>query len=81
MVCFAILRFGEEWRVVSDRRTIGAFETSDRALALGVTMALEAAAAGQEVELLVQDAVGQLDARPIRLRPQREDRQGPSHSS
>jgi len=81
MVRFAILRFGEEWRVVSDRRTIGAFDTSQHALELGVTMALEAAAAGHEVELLVQDAVGQLEARPIRLKPQPGDRSNRGLSS
>jgi len=60
MVCYAVIRFGDEWGVLSERRRIGRFSAEDAALQLGVMLAFEALAAGHEVELLRQDMGGQL---------------------
>lgn len=70
MVCYAVVRFGAEWGVLSERKRIGRFSAKDSALQLGVMLAFEALAAGHEVELLVQDLGGQLAAHPLPNRRQ-----------
>ena len=60
MVRYAVVRFGDEWGVLSERRRIGRFSAQDAALQLGVMLAFEALSVGHEVELLLQDMGGQL---------------------
>jgi hypothetical protein len=69
MVSYAVVRFGAEWGVLSERRRIGRFAAQDTALQLGIMLALEAQAAGHPVELLVQDGGGRLE--PQSLSPSR----------
>ena len=65
MVSYAVVRFGAEWGVLSERRRIGRFAAQDTALQLGIMLALEAQAAGHPVELLVQDGGGRLEPHPL----------------
>jgi len=60
LVRLAILKFGDEWCVQSERRRIGHFPQADSAVRLGVGLALAARNEGHEVELLVQDASGRM---------------------
>ncbi len=60
MIRYAVVRFGDEWGVLSERRRIGRFPAQDAALQLGVMLAFEALSVGHEVELLLQDIGGQL---------------------
>lgn len=58
MLRYAVMRFGDEWRVVSERRRIGRFASRDLAIMAGARLAREAMATGHPVELLVQDGAG-----------------------
>jgi hypothetical protein len=57
---YAVVQLGDEWKVLSERRRIGAFPTRQLAMQAGARLAREAAASGREVELLVQGASGEL---------------------
>lgn len=52
---YAVLRFADEWKVVSGQRRMGHFATRELAVNAGARLAREAIAAGHEVEFLVQD--------------------------
>ena len=57
---YAILGFGNEWKVVSGRGRIGTFARIEDAIVVGSRLAGQAREFGYAVELLVQDDVGQL---------------------
>ena len=52
---YAIIRFEDEWKVVSGQRRIGHFASMALAVDAGARLAREAMAAGHEVEFMVQD--------------------------
>ncbi len=52
---YAVLRFADEWKVVSGQRRMGHFASKTLAMNAGARLAREAMAAGHEVEFLVQD--------------------------
>jgi hypothetical protein len=65
---YAVIRISDEWKVISERRRMGHFQTQALALNAGARLAREAMAAGHEVDLLVQDDNGRLlayDVLPI----------------
>ena len=70
MIRYAVLRFGAEWGVLSERRRIGHFAAQHAAVRLALMLSLEALAADHPVELLVQDLGGQMEPYPL---PSRED--------
>ncbi|HTK35007.1 MAG TPA: hypothetical protein VL358_06920 [Caulobacteraceae bacterium] len=57
---YAVLMFGDEWKIVTAQRRIGHFRSRQLALQAGARLAREAASIGHEVELLVQDSFGGL---------------------
>ena len=59
-LCYAVMRFGEDWKIVSGSRRIGHYATQDLALSAGARLAMEAVDAGHEVEFLVQQPGGEL---------------------
>ena len=65
MVCYAVVRFGAEWGVLSERRRIGRFPAPEPATRLALMLSLEALAEGHTVELLVQDLGGRLEPYPL----------------
>lgn len=62
MLRYAVLRCGDDWRVVSERRQFGRFETRSAAFQCALRLAREANASGLSVELLQTDDVGELRA-------------------
>lgn len=52
---YTVLRFEEEWKVVSGQRRMGHFATRGLAVNAAARLAREAIIAGHEVEFLVQD--------------------------
>ena len=59
---YAVLRIGEEWRVVCERRRMGHFFNRNDAIRTGAALAREALAEGCDVELMVQGDAGELHA-------------------
>ncbi len=57
---YAIIRADGCWRVVCERRRIGRYETCEKAALAALALAQEAVASDHDVEVLVQDAAGQL---------------------
>ncbi len=57
---YAIIRADGCWRVVCERRRIGRYATCESAAIAAMALAREAVASDHDVEVLVQDAVGQL---------------------
>jgi hypothetical protein len=57
-----VLRCGDDWRVVSERRQFGRFETRSAAFQCALRLAREANASGLSVELLQSDDAGELRA-------------------
>jgi len=57
---YAIIRADGCWRIVCERRRIGRYSTCEQAAAAALALAREAIASHHDVEVLVQDAVGQL---------------------
>lgn len=57
---YAVLRFEDEWKVVSAERRMGHFASQALAMHAGARLAREAIAAGHEVELLLQDSAARL---------------------
>jgi hypothetical protein len=55
---YAIIRADGCWRIVCERRRIGHYETCEQAAAAALALAREAS--HHDVEVLVQDAVGEL---------------------
>ncbi len=62
VIRYAVLRCGEDWRVVSERRQFGRFETRSAAFQCALRLAREANASGLSVELLQADDAGELRA-------------------
>jgi EAL domain-containing protein (putative c-di-GMP-specific phosphodiesterase class I) len=62
VIRYAVLRCGEDWRVVSERRQFGRFETRSAAFQCALRLAREANASGRSVELLQSDDAGELRA-------------------
>ena len=62
---YAVLRCGDDWRVVGGERRIGRYIDQTAAVAAGARLATEAARMGHEVEFLVQDEVGELTRREL----------------
>ncbi len=62
VVRYAVLRCGDDWRVVSERRQFGRFDTRSAAFQCALRLAREANASGLSVELLQSDDVGELRA-------------------
>ncbi|OYX33072.1 MAG: hypothetical protein B7Y99_07760 [Caulobacterales bacterium 32-69-10] len=74
---YAIMRFGDEWKVVSGERRIGHFATMALAVNAGARLAREAMAAGHEVEFMVQDGSAYLQSFDVMQMAARADaRQG-----
>ncbi len=57
---YAVIWAGHEWRIVSNRRSIGHFRSSETALVIAEGLAREAADEGHETELLLQEPFGKL---------------------
>ena len=57
---YAVLQFGDEWKIVTGRQRMGHFQTRQLALQAGARLAREARLIGHDVELLVQDKYGGL---------------------
>ena len=57
---YAIIRADGCWRIVCERRRIGRYATCDQAAAAALKLAREAVASHHDVEVLVQDAAGEL---------------------
>lgn len=57
---YAIIKADGCWRVVCERRRIGRYSTCEKAALAALALAREAVASDHDVEVLVQDAVGQL---------------------
>ncbi len=57
---YAVLKCGEEWRVVSGRRKIGHFPDHETAMLTASGLCREAEKAGCQVELLTQNPSGEL---------------------
>lgn len=57
---YAIIRADGCWRVVCERRRIGRYATCEKAAFAALSLAREAVASDHDVEVLVQDAAGQL---------------------
>ncbi|MDP3803804.1 hypothetical protein [Brevundimonas sp.] len=57
---YAIIRADGCWRVVCERRRIGRYATCESAALAAMALAREAVASDHDVEVLVQDAGGQL---------------------
>lgn len=62
---YAVLRCGDAWRVVSERRQFGHFDTRSAAFQCALRLAREANASGRSVELVQTDEVGEM--RTLRL--------------
>ena len=62
IVRYAVLRCGEDWRVVSERRQFGRFDTRAAAFQCALRLAREANGSGLSAEILQADAGGQLHA-------------------
>ncbi len=57
---YAIVKVGDEWKIVCERRQIGHFATREAASRAGAQLAKEAAHSGYDVELLVQGQFGEM---------------------
>ena len=57
---YAVLKTGDHWQIVSERRRIGQYNACQHAATAAVCLAHEARAAGHDVEILVQDVAGRL---------------------
>ena len=57
---YAVVRVGEEWKVVCARKAIGHFAQRDEALVAASALAAQAAAAGHAARVLVQTESGEL---------------------
>jgi hypothetical protein len=67
---FAIMQLGQEWKVVSSRRTLGHFADYESAFAVGASLVQEAKDCGHTVEFLVQAKSGEvLDGAPLQSTP------------
>jgi hypothetical protein len=62
IVRYAVLRCGDDWRVVSERRQFGRFETRSAAFQCALRLAREANSSGLSAEILQADAGGELRA-------------------
>jgi diguanylate cyclase (GGDEF)-like protein len=62
VVRYAVLRCGEDWRVVSERRQFGRFDTRAVAFQCALRLAREANMSGLSAEILQADAGGELRA-------------------
>lgn len=57
---YAVVRVGEEWKVVCARNAIGHFARRDEAVVAASALAAQAAAAGHVAQVLVQTDSGEL---------------------
>jgi len=57
---YAVIRDGDCWRIVGERRRFGRFDSCEQAAVAAVQLAREASASDHAVEVLVQDTAGQL---------------------
>ncbi|MDO9471904.1 MAG: hypothetical protein Q7J28_02530 [Caulobacter sp.] len=57
---YAVVRMGDEWKVVCARNAMGHFARRDEALIAASALAAQAAAAGHAAEVLVQSDSGEL---------------------
>ena len=57
---YAIVKVGDVWKIVCERRQIGHFATCEAASRAGAQLAKEAARSGYDVELLVQGLFGEM---------------------
>lgn len=62
---YAVVWAGHEWRIVSNRRSIGHFRSSDTAMTIAESLAREAVEEGHDTELLMQEQFGQLFIVPL----------------
>lgn len=62
MLRYAVIQQAGRWRIISAEEGVGSFATRQMALSAGARLAEEAQSSGQDVEILVQDAVGRLTA-------------------
>ena len=60
VIRYAILLCGADWRVISERRQFGRFQTRSAAFQCALRLAREANASGAAVELLHADSAGEL---------------------
>ena len=57
---YAVIRFGEEWRLLNGESTIGAYATLDAASDVADKLTRAAAGVGHEVDLTLQTPIGEL---------------------
>ena len=57
---YAVIRVGEEWRLLNGEATIGAYPTFDAASDVADKLCRAAANVGHQVDLTVQTMVGEL---------------------
>ncbi len=57
---YAVVRVGEEWKVVCARKAMGHFAQREEALVAASALAAQAAAAGHAARVLVQTDSGEL---------------------
>lgn len=57
---YAVVRVGDEWRVVCARKAMGHFVERDQAVSAASALAAEAAREGRRTEVLIQSETGEL---------------------
>jgi hypothetical protein len=57
---YAVIRFGEEWRLLNGEATIGAYPSLDAASEVADKLSRAAAGVGHQVDLTLQTIVGEL---------------------
>lgn len=57
---YAVVRMGEEWKVICARNAMGHFARRDEAIIAASALAAQAAAAGHAAQVLVQTDSGEL---------------------
>ena len=57
---YAVIRFGEEWRLLNGEATIGAYSTLEAASTVADKLCRAAAGVGHKVDLTLQTTAGEL---------------------
>lgn len=64
-VRFAVLRFGDHWRILRNATRAGSFDEQLDAIEVARRLAREEECGGARVELLVQDQCGEVRELPV----------------